>query len=143
MHAAYNGDKVAVDHLLDAGASLEITSLHDETALLLAIAGGHTEIAKALLEAGCRAEPSWVLQAAGQSEQSEQPPTVLGGRATQVGWTPVMLACQTGNLAILGRLLDMGASTLPTSPMGKTALEIANENGFTDIAVSLSRDRNP
>ena len=133
MHAAYNGDMEATKLLLEAGAVLEVVSLHDETALLLAIAGGHTEIAEVLLDAGCRAEPTWVHAAVGSQAEPEASEIVLGARESQVGWTPVMLACQTGNMRVLKRLLDLGASTLPTSAMGKTALEIASENGFPEI----------
>ncbi|SLM34906.1 Ankyrin repeat-containing domain [Lasallia pustulata] len=56
-----------------------------------------------------------------------------------VGWTPLMVACQIGNLEIFTMLLDAGANPEPKSPMFKTALGIAKENGRGDIAEYLEK----
>ncbi|KAL8654299.1 MAG: hypothetical protein Q9210_001580 [Variospora velana] len=40
MHACYRSDEAAVQLLLEAGASTDVSSTHDETAILLAAAGG-------------------------------------------------------------------------------------------------------
>ena len=62
----------------------------------------------------------------------------------QLGWTPLMLACQVGNVVIARMLLDYGANTEPRSPMYKTALEIARENGRLELVTILEHieDRN-
>ena len=58
-------------------------------------------------------------------------------RAYRVGWTPLMVACQVGNLEIVTMLAEAGANTEPKSPMLKTALEIAKENGKLDVVEYL------
>ena len=48
-----------------------------------------------------------------------------------------MVASQVGNLEIVAMLLDAGANAEPKSPMFKRALEIAKENGRTDVVEYL------
>ena len=133
MHAAFRGDLEAVSLLLDAGADMNIISPHDETALLLAAAGKHTEICRLLLNAGCVPEPPWVRQyddAPGETSGGE----AAGGKAgVTLGWTPMMLACQNGLEDVVRMLLDRGVQLRAKSPYGKTALEIAKENGMHTI----------
>jgi len=62
-------------------------------------------------------------------------------RVHEVGWTPLMVACQVGSLGIVTLLLDAGANPEPRSPMLKTALEIARENGRAEIVEYLERQR--
>jgi ankyrin repeat protein len=50
-----------------------------------------------------------------------------------------MVASQVGNLEIVAMLLDAGANPEPKSPMFKTALEIAKENGKLDVVVYLEK----
>lgn len=152
MHAAYLGNIDAVNLLLKAGATFEEVSARDETVMLLAAARGSPEIVKLLLEAGCAPESMWSksqpVEAKGgldgevKTEFAENSGTTLQQqqrieRVYEVGWTPLMLACQTGNLEIVGLLLDAGANVQPKSPMFKTALEIAKENARTDIVEYL------
>ena len=61
MHAACKGGEEAVALLLEADAKLDVSSLHDETAILLAAAGCHVRIAQVLLDAGCAPEPAWAV----------------------------------------------------------------------------------
>ena len=134
MHVAYQGDVAAVNMLLDAGASVRHGSQRDETPLLLAAASGSAIVVRRLLDAGCAPDPDWSrpLLAA-----QEQPPPMPIERIYQLGWTPLMLACQVGSLSIVCMLLDAGANTEPRSPMFKNALEIARENGRVDIVSFL------
>jgi len=133
MHAAFRGDLEAVSLLLEAGADMNIISPHDETALLLAAAGKHRKICHMLLDAGCVPEPPWVRQydnVPGERSGEE----VADGKATvTLGWTPMMLACQNGLEDVVRVLLDRGVQLRAKSPYGKTALEIAKENGMHTI----------
>ncbi|KAK3364662.1 ankyrin repeat-containing domain protein [Lasiosphaeria hispida] len=159
MYAAYRGDIEAVDLLLHAGASFDEISARDETAMLLAAASGSPVVVRRLLDAGCSPEPIWsraepapaaLVASKGITENGEgegearcvavveDPPAVTGSqqrieRTYKVGWTPLMVACQVGSLDIVAQLLDAGANPEPRSPMLKTALEIAKENGRTEL----------
>ena len=143
MHASYRGDKYSVQILLQAGARLENGSQRDETPLLLSAAAGHMEICELLLTNGAVTEPSWAkihdADMEERTEQVDQPPTEVRstGRAFPLGWTPLMVASQKGHVGIVRLLLEMGASTKPKSPMEKTALEIARENGNGEVATVL------
>jgi ankyrin repeat protein len=63
-------------------------------------------------------------------------------RVYKVGWTPLMVASQIGNLEIVIMLLDAGANPGSKSPMLKTVVEIARENGRTDVAEYLTKSLN-
>jgi ankyrin repeat protein len=111
--------------------------------MLLAAAKGSLEVVERLLEAGCAPESEWSMV------QAEDAAFGLGDklkpqqrieRVYKVGWTPLMVACQMGSLEIVKTLLDAGANPYPKSPMFKTALEIAKENGRVEIANYLERN---
>ncbi len=135
MHACFIGTKQGVDLLLDAGASVESGSQRDESPILLAAATGNTDIVRTLLDAGCLPESTWARAVTSPGESG-----VDGGgleRAYHLGWTPLMVACQGGHEEIVRLLLQAGANVKPRSPMERTALEIARENGRTKIALLL------
>jgi ankyrin repeat protein len=135
MHACYIGDRHGVSLLLAAGADIEIRSQHDETPILLAAAKGHTDIVRTLLSAGGLTESSWARKV--EADSASQRAQVLVHRAYPLGWTPLMVACQGGHEDIVGLLLGQGANVEPKSPMERTALEIAKENGRTGIVKML------
>lgn len=131
MHACYIGNRRGVDVLLAAGANVENGSQRDESPMLLAAAAGHTEIVRTLIKAGGLPESPWARKV----EADREPQLVPGQveRAYPLGWTPLMVACQGGYEEIVRLLLRTGANIEPKSPMEKTALEIAKENGRTSI----------
>ena len=135
MHACYTGDKREVDLLLAAGANVENGSQRDESPLLLAAAAGHTDVVYTLLGAGCLPESTWARNAKA-GDESERAEGRLE-RAYPLGWTPLMVACQKGYEEIVRLLLRAGANIKPKSPMERTALEIAQENGRTSIIMIL------
>lgn len=49
-----------------------------------------------------------------------------------------MVACQFGSLEIVEMLLDAGANPEPKSPLFKTALDIAKEEGWLEIVNYLT-----
>ena len=148
MHACYMGDLSMATLLLAHGAMIEATSLHDETPILLAAAGGHTAIIRTLLDAGCRPQSEWVDFTPNGHITGTGMPTVLSSnkiaeaqpklkRANPLRWTPLMLACQNGHYDAAVLLLQAGANTEQESPMERTVLEIAQENGRSDIETLL------
>jgi uncharacterized protein len=146
MHAAHKGNFAAAKLLLDIGASWEPCSRHDEDAMLLAAAVGSTSIVRALLDAGCPTEAAW----ASSKEQGTQSalhevdeiPKGPDQRAVDLGWTPLMIACQNGHEPVVRMLLEAGANVEPRSPLQKTAREIAKENGRIEI-FSILQEHSP
>ncbi|KAI1169463.1 ankyrin repeat-containing domain protein [Nemania sp. FL0916] len=152
MHAAYRGDLAAVELLLSKGASFHEVSTHDETTMLLAAASGSPAVVKRLLDAGCAADSTWSMSQTGISsnsgaidgESTEATSALVQTaeerieRAYKVGWTPLMVAAQIGSLESVRMLLDAGANPASQSPMFKTVIEIASENGRTGIAEYLA-----
>jgi len=134
MHACYRGDKACVGKLLEYGAGVESGSQRDETPMLLAAAAGHTEVVRILLGAGGHPDAAWA-----QKETSSEIAGALEAieRIYQLGWTPLMTACQNGHEEIVRLLLEAGANTEPRSPLKRNALEVARENGRTAIAKML------
>lgn len=143
MHAAYRGNIEAVDLLMSYGASFEEISAPDETVMLLTTAKGSLKVVERLLEAGCAPESERLkVQREDLSPKlnATLKPQQRIERVYRVGWTPLMVACQIGSLEIVKRLLDTGANPRPRSPMFKTALEIAKDNGRVEL-VSLFEAR--
>ncbi|KAI2638009.1 ankyrin repeat-containing domain protein [Hypomontagnella submonticulosa] len=152
MHAAYRGDLEAVQLLLSTGASFEEVSARDETPMLLAAASGSAAVVRCLLDAGCAPDSMWSTaqtesisiideNAGSETESTSALPTTTQERIERVfkvGWTPLMVASQIGSLEIVMMLLDAGANPRSKSPMFKTAIDIARENGRVDVAEYLT-----
>ncbi|KAJ5714167.1 uncharacterized protein N7483_011348 [Penicillium malachiteum] len=140
MHVVKDNNRKMVDLLVSHGADVNHVSPDHSTALIEATqrgfhgimpASGHTKIVKLLLDAGASPNPSWVPKFTKRR---------MGGRAppSPPGWTPLMLGCQQGHVEIVSLLLRWGADLRPRSPMNRTALEIANENGWIEIVQMLT-----
>ena len=151
MHASYEGDEGAVRLLLEAGSNTEAMSAHHETAILLAAAGGYTNIVRMLLMYGCAPEPAWAKDQKASSKGLSQK-VKAKAKAKEIGeqedswhargWTPLMHASQGGHVEIGQMLLTRNVNTEARSPDGKTALEIARENGRKDMVLILDFARN-
>lgn len=142
MQACQKGDEAAVRLLHSAGSNMEATSAHDETAILLAAGGGHTNIVRMLLKYGCAPEPSWAKDQDNDSNEVSQEAKARRTREPEDkvyirGLTPLMFASQEGHVEIAQLLLERNVNSEARSPQGKTALEIARENGKIDVVLIL------
>jgi ankyrin repeat protein len=136
MHACYRGDKTSVNLLLNSGARVENGSQRDETPMLLAAASGHADIVAVLISRGGSPDATWAREVA-TSATSMSPSQAPIERTYQLGWTPLMVACQNGHEDVVRLLLNAGATREARSPMNKNALEIARENGRSSILATL------
>jgi ankyrin repeat protein len=114
--AAFFGQIGTARSLLDRGAGVDA---HGRgwmvgTPLSSAAAGGHTDVARLLLDAG--ADPD--------ARQSS-------------GWTPLHSAAHDGNRAMVELLLGRGADPRATNDDGATVLSMAEESGDEDTAARV------
>jgi len=114
--AAFFGHKAAVQVLLSRGAEVDQTdkSRFANTALDAAVAGGHTEVVKVLLDH----HASVNVRSAG-------------------GTTPLQKAAQNGNLEVCKLLLEKGADLAARDDAGKTPLAYAIEGKHEAVALLL------
>jgi ankyrin repeat protein len=92
------------------------------TALHFAAAGGHVKVADALIKAGTNVN----IAAVGEKD--------LG---SVDGKTPLHVAAENGQKAMVEFLLKEGASTSATDANGKTAAELAEGKGHADVAAMV------
>ncbi|KAL4988309.1 hypothetical protein BDW68DRAFT_196812 [Aspergillus falconensis] len=100
--------------LLDRGANIEAVATDGRTPLILATVGGYLDIVRLLVERGANIN-------AADSEDS----------------TALMLAVTVQSEELVRFLLDMQADKERRDYMGRTALDIAHERGYTSIAAIL------
>ena len=142
MQASYKGDEAAVRLLLEAGSNTEATSAHGETAISLAAGGGFTNIVRMLLMYGRAPAPAWAKDQKDISTEVSQKAKAKGtddqeDKTHVRGVTPLMHASQEGHAKIGPMLLERNENTEARSPYGKTAVEVARENGRIDMASIL------
>jgi uncharacterized protein len=115
--AAYFGKTEAVKYLLKAGAELNSPSKNSlgVTPLQSAVAGGHLEITRLLIEAGAS-------------------PNVRD----RDGYTPLHAAAQNGNVEIVRTLVFGGADIETASLKNEKPLDMALKNGHDEV-VNLLR----
>ena len=116
--AASRGDVKDVSALVAKGADVNAPQGDGMTALHWAAMNGSTELAALLLQAGANPNPS----------------TRVGG------YTPLLLAAKQGHGAVVGALLEGGATAATATDNGTTALMFAAQSG--DVrSVELLLDR--
>jgi ankyrin repeat protein len=113
--AAMQRNGAAVRALLKEGADVNGAQGDGMTALHWAAANGDTETARMLIAAGAN----------------------LRAMTRINGYTPLFLASREGNAAIVGALLDAGASAKTTSTTGSTPLMLAAASGNTETITRL------
>jgi len=115
--AAYFGQKEAVEYLIKAGAELNSVSKNEiaVTPLQSAVAGGHLEITRLLLEKGAS-------------------PNVR----ERGGYTPLHTAAHNGDVEIVRSLIFGGADLEARSDKDEIPLDMALEAGHNEVAELLN-----
>jgi len=111
--AAYSGNTNCVKLLLDRGANVNGRSAYGETALYFAAGRNQPDCVKLLLDHGADAD--------------------CGDLVCNKGYTPLMSAADGGYFQCAKLLLDYGANIDIKAENGKTALDLAGENGHSDV----------
>ena len=162
VQAAYKGRLEVVQYLVHRYPTLDFinhtdtvhfeshgASLHHCTALSAAALGGHTEVARVLLEAGASTEIEDCTGATplGEAVFHNHPDLVrllhedYGAcidAPNVFGWSPLHVAIDQGHVAVIDYLLDRGgASITQTTPEGFTALHIAAMRGRKSVVKKL------
>jgi ankyrin repeat protein len=114
--AAFFGGVQVVSLLLASGADVDAhgRSWMTGTPLNSAAAGGHADVARALLDAN--ADPD--------ARQAS-------------GWTPLHSAAHNGDLELVDLLLAHGADPATTNDDGATVLSMADEGGSADVVARV------
>ena len=138
MTAARTGSAGAVAALLAHGADVHAReATEDQTALMWAVSQRHARVVEILLDAGAdvharsRVRPVVV---------AHSPRTGAPGAVAVVdegGFTPLLFAARTGDLASARSLLAAGADSDDTAPAGTSALVVATHSGHGTLAAVL------
>lgn len=129
LNAAYGGRREEVRALLAAGVGADTRDPAGVSALSLAVARGHADIAALLLSCG--------------ADVNE--PFSPSARAGHIGVTPLMSAASRGDIPMTELLLARGADAsaeageLAVYDAGATALFLAEVRGHPDVTVALKR----
>lgn len=130
--AAEKGDAAAVGALVQSGASLDAKDAAGQTALLLAVAGGHLSVAKSLIEAGAdinaqarNMDSPWLL--AGASGRAEILKLMLArgpnlGLRNRFGGNALIPACERAHVEAVKVLLTSRIDVNHVNNLGWTCL---------------------
>src|SRR5436190_6838814 len=150
--AASDGDVTAVRRLLDEGAEVEAGDNAGWTSIIQAARSGHNEVVRLLLEHG--ANPNVVehgnqdmtpLHWAATSNNIDCVKTLLEHGAdlnatTTSGYTPLMLAADTGTSQLTQLLLDHRPNLALRNNKGQTALEFVKANRSNTAIVDTANN---
>lgn len=120
--AIQHGQKEAVDYLIDKGAKLT-TNVEGYTTLHVALHEGNREIISAVLR-----HPSI---------------NEMINKSSEVGGTPLMLACELRDAGLVEQMIGMGADPKTERKDGVTAIEIAILLNFNAVLSSLLQHAEP
>lgn len=146
-HAARSTDPAVAALLLDAGADVGALNGEGHAPLGIACAAGNWRLAKYLLEHGAKAEPvegqPALLAAAGGDDEPIGVQLLLKHKARvdsrgHQGRSALLQACQTGNVEIVGALLDAGADRNGIDQAGISPLLEAARHGHTAVVQRLA-----
>ncbi len=156
MFAARAGSIAVVEQLAAAGANVNAATSSGHTALMWAAAEAHAGVAQALLDAGAalvdarteatpyvprrrRPRRGVVLLREGEAANPAEFPRDNDGdpARTAGGFTPLLYAVLTGDLATVRVLLDNGADPNDASPDGISAVMLALNKRHEDVALQL------
>jgi ankyrin repeat protein len=135
--------------LLDAGANVNQAAVNGITPLMAASYAGHEAIVKRLLAQGADPRPAdrlnktAMVYAAGEGRTAIVQMLVASGIGPDEVYandlTALMWAAGYGRTATVKALLDAGADRTRRDNRGKTAADIAREQGFSETAALLQR----
>jgi ankyrin repeat protein len=153
LHAAFRNHVPSVTELVKFGASMEVTTPQGFTPLAVALEEGKFFAAKALLDAGAKADARLVRddltalmviaskpQVQRRAQSINQGPSAVDmarlliakgadvNARSKTGVTPLMVAATFNNATLAGLLIQSGADIDAKTDKGKTALDIANAN---------------
>lgn len=111
ISASYEGDVNKVRHLLKEGTNPNVRDAWDTSPMMIAAGWGQLEIVKTLLDAG-----------------------VPINERSRFNRTPLMWAAASGQMDMVQLLLKAGADPSLMDVKGKTASDLAIDNGHDDIA---------
>jgi len=162
IHAAMRNHVPTVKMLLERGAHIETPNKQGYSPLALAIAENKFEVARALMDAGASIDKpagpdglTPLMVAASQVSPGEGGQFLPGSTRpidiarelikrganvnaqTQHGVTPLMIAAARNVTPMIGLLVQSGADPSIKSKEGKTALDIAEQNGSEQAARAL------
>ena len=156
MFAARAGSAAVVQRLAAAGANVNAATAGGHTALMWAAAEAHAGVAQTLIDAGAalidarteatpyvprrrRPRRGVILLREGEAANPAEFPRDNDGdpARTAGGFTPLLYAVLTGDLATVRVLLDNGADPNDASPDGVSALMLALNKRHEDVALLL------
>jgi ankyrin repeat protein len=156
-NAAMTGDIKKAERYLRQGAFVNAKNCDGKTPLMLALENNHQYVAEMLIKAG--ANPNFAdsggttpLMIAAQKGLVDTVKLLLSKGANpntqqsniksvyaSENRTPIMFAAEGGTPEIVKMLIAKGANVNKKSRDGKTALKIAEEKGFSDVAEILKK----
>ena len=144
--AAESGRVVVVKLLLEHGVEVDAPDKSNSTAIERAVLAGRTQIADLLLAHKADIDPSsLLLKAAANGSQDRDIVRWLIAHGADTehrgtdGDTPLLVSVRRGNHRLLRHLIDNGADVNVHDAEGVSALVVARNLGFDDIARSLRR----
>jgi ankyrin repeat protein len=146
-HAARSTDPAVAALLLDAGAHVDAINGEGESPLAIACGSGNWRLARFLIEHGARPEPANgepALLAAVSGDDDPGGAQLLLRHKARVDArgaqqrTALMQACASGNVDIVGVLLEAGADRNAHDGNGLTPLLEAARNGHAPVVARLA-----
>lgn len=121
LDAAQEGNRTAVTHALKAGAPVNHRTGPGLSPLQWACVNGHADCVSELLIAGAAASGP--------------------GASSDDGWTPVHAAAYGGHVSVVAPLIAHSADLNAVAADGRTAYELAEEQGHVELMTELIRMR--
>uniref|UniRef100_A0A7M4EEW0 Uncharacterized protein n=1 Tax=Crocodylus porosus TaxID=8502 RepID=A0A7M4EEW0_CROPO len=143
--AALKDDSSLAQMILKNGATVDAKDEKGQSALGYAVSQGFEKTVKVLLEAGASLSPDTMVSALFKAVQKNLHGIVaaLVDKGTDInvynemGYTPLLMACELGKTESAEVLLEKGASLKEKMPNSDTALHLAVQAGAVSITSQL------
>ena len=153
MSAIVEGDAEIAAALIKASKDLDARNIDKETAVIVAVFSERTEILRLLIDAGADVDAAdtnsqTALMFAAMLEYTDGVDALIGadanldarnrlldeqGNVVAEGATALMIAAETGNVGIVGALVDAGATIDLETSSGVTAQMLALAQGHSEV----------